>query len=443
MASQVFVLDVASISSCGDSVKQAYDYMLDPSKSPNQLPEKSKAVYGLSAAIYKKMWQLSVDVSLSGSDPTARLLRLVSEQLSLHDMSTEAKQRCGVVVGSSRGATDLLEDAMAMFYGGSLSASLLSSRTSPYTTASFLSSMLAQHYGLCGGHYYVSSACSSSLHALGMAYLMVKEGMLSHCLAGGVEWASTPFCEAILKKAGVLARSDGRFPVLKSFGSQRNGTVLGEGGGLALLSSSSLKTHEEKKEENERDKKRDKNSAVMEICGFGMASESFGMVGLSEDGEALRLAFQRATAQSCLSVEDIDMVVVHGSGTSRGDGAEIQALMKIFRKVTCKPHLLITKWATGHTLGASGILALSLAFQECKDKRAPWPLYPVDSYIADWRRIPVTHNRENKWCSVLGKKKSYNNSHTCRYGCVLGMGFGGSAAVLVFRNLLAGLDDGD
>ena len=96
---------------------------------------------------------------------------------------------CGVIFGSSRGATERLENAFEAFRN----EHPVSPVTSPVTTANSIPSTIAQKLKLQGPHLFVSGACSTSMHALGIGKLFIETNQLNHCIVGGSEWANTDF----------------------------------------------------------------------------------------------------------------------------------------------------------------------------------------------------------------------------------------------------------
>lgn len=407
--SGVFIESVAGISAAGDSVMQAYEHLLsgefylkdiDLSRSGSSVRQQ---VYSYAPTVSRRLRQLSQTPPWHRSDVVQRLWFETCSDLGLERLSAAERERCGLIVGSSRGIADLLETTIVDVYGGGGEEHKKHRRpaahTSPYTTPSSLAALVAQHYGLQGGQAFVSSACTSSLSSLIFAYQCLRGGMMSHCVSGGAEACATPYVVQILQSAGVWVRQvssvDEGVP-LRSFGCNPSGMVLGEGAGAVLLSSSKSA------------------QSVAEVVGVGMAGESCGLVGLSHGAEFLQQAFSRGLAECRWTADDIDLVGLHGSGTLRGDAAEIVALRQLFSAVRRKPRLLVSKWATGHTLGAAGVLQLGFALQACAKQELPTYPYQLDAAVAEFDSCPA-----RAWRNI----------------CVWGMGFGGSACAVFLRYL--------
>ena len=414
--SRVFIQSVTALSSLGEGPRESYKnllrgvFYLKNAPLPYYNHNHNHALYPLYTyppQVAERLWQLSQSSPWHRCDPLHRLSYEACLGLHLEQLNAEDREHCGVMVGSSRGVAHLLEETITTYYN-SLNFSSLESQTqsqgcvgvpahtSPYTTPSSLASVIAQRYGLSGGQAFVSSACTSALSSLIFAYQCLKGGMVRFCVSGGVEHSATPYVIEILKKAGIGARIGEAIP-LQSLGEKRSGMVLGEGASMALLSS------------------RRSPLSIAEVVSVGMAGENYGLVGISSQGKALQKAFLKALQVSGWQLEDIHLVAMHGAGTLQGDGAEMKALSEIFSAVRCKPRVLISKWATGHTLGAAGALQLALSLQACAVQELPTIPYTLDVLVQEFNQ-----SASKGWRNV----------------CLWGLGFGGSACVVFLRYLM-------
>lgn len=328
-----------------------------------------------------------------------RALHCVSQQLSLQDLSADQRARAAVIIGSSRGPAAQLEATIAKFYATS-KRHRLPARTSPSTTISAGSAALAQTYELSGPQLTVSSACTSSLQSVGIAFKLMAGDRHSLSLVGGAEDPLTPYIFTILAQAKVLGHaSPGLAVPLQAFGPQRTGMIPGRGAGLATLSAN---PH---------------TDPLAKILGYGSATEHAGAVGLTPHAQGLQTAIHLALADAQLTPHDIHLIATHGAGTPQGDRAELRALTAIFGGCSPAPRLLITSWATGHTLGAAGILKVGLACMALRTGQCPRPPYPLTHQASSW----LPH-------APTGKRQSTT-------ALVVGMGFGGSATALILQRV--------
>jgi 3-oxoacyl-(acyl-carrier-protein) synthase len=340
----------------------------------------------------------SCDVEI---DEILRHISLSSKHLKYQDRVTllavaAAKQAyvaqgelrdCAVIFGASRGPWEKLESALVDFYRHERRPF---PHSSPVTTVSALSAAVARECGAHGLSLTVSSACSSGLHAVGLGYATLTMGTSSHALVGGAEAPITPFMIEMLKSARVYASelTDSAFPV-KSFHPERSGLVLSEGSGCLLLST--------KESEN----------PLGVVKGYGAATEKAGLTGISAGGEVLAQAIRGALSQARLNPSEIDLIVAHGSGTVKGDEAELAALYNVFDGDL--PPLCSHKWLLGHSLGASSAMSLVLATEQLRmGKVSGHPYFGEDEA---WFASKNLSRRDN--------------------ALVVSLGFGGNAAALV------------
>lgn len=337
----------------------------------------------------KKNYSLAQDAKslILQEDRSLVLLDHVASRTPFQSIySLQEREKMGVLVGTSRGASELLETSYRRFFGGKR----LSPKTSPYTTAGTLSTYISQKYGLLGGGFTVSSACTAGLNAAGTAHELIKSGLLSTVFVGATEAPLTPFTLEILNSAGVMKMEREHLFSFSGSGGHTPGMILGEGASCYTLSA-----------------KRSPFSKA-EILSFSMAGENSGMTGISQNATGLQKAVVSAMQKADLHPRDIDFISVHGSGTKKGDLSEQKAYIEIFGKHL--PPLLISKWATGHTLGASGLLSLGFTLKAFETQSIPAP--PYEAYRGN------DLNKELKTALVTG------------------LGFGGGASAIIVKNIL-------
>ncbi len=231
--------------------------------------------------------------------------------------------------------------------------------TIPKTMANAGASAISLEFGITGPAFTLSTACSSSAHAIGQAFMMVRSGMCDVALTGGSE---APFSYGILKAWEAMRVVSPT--VCRPFSLDRNGMVLGEGGAMMVL------------ESLEHAQARGAHP-LAEIAGFGMSSDAHHITQPSAEGaaKAVRMALKDAR----IAPEQIGYVNAHGTGTTVNDITETRALHLAFGDHAKRLAISSTKAMHGHTLGAAGaiesaaaILALSsgvlpptIHFNEC------------------------------------------------------------------------------
>lgn len=189
-------------------------------------------------------------------------------------------------------------------------------------------------------HYTISTACSSTLRAIITGVRLLQANLCDLAIVGG--------CDSLNREVvnGFNALSLVSTERCCPFGAQRSGITIGEAAGVMLLS-------------------RDPLHAQVAIVGLGESSDAHHMSAPHPEGLGASLAINEALSQAHLKPEDIGYINLHGTGTKMNDAVEANVIFKIFGSNTpCSS----TKYLTGHTLGACGILETILLAQLLTDQ---------------------------------------------------------------------------
>jgi 3-oxoacyl-[acyl-carrier-protein] synthase II len=297
----------------------------------------------------------------------------------------------GVVLGSSRGATGLLERYFTEFFESG--ASRTPSLVSPTTTLGNISSWVAQDVQSRGPATEISSTCSTSMYAVGHAMAWLRSGMAARFLAGGSEAPLTDFTVAQMRGLRVYSRdTESQYPCQPCAADQgkKNSMVLGEGACVLAL-----------QRFTDAELRATPVTPLARVDGMGFCVEPIETnTSLSAQGKALNAAMRGALGPT--SPSEVDLVVTHTPGTALGDQSELNALRSVFQDRF--PILTSNKWILGHTLGASGTLSIEYALHILRTGQ--WVEYPY----------PVAFE---------------NRSHPIERILVNSVGFGGNAGSLL------------
>jgi nodulation protein E len=223
--------------------------------------------------------------------------------------------------------------------------------TIPRTMANAGASRISLEFGIHGPAYTVATACSSSNHALGQAFWMVRAGQVTAAIAGGSE---AVFAEGLLRawEAMRVVSPD----VCRPFSADRKGLTLGEGGAMLVL-------------ENWEHARARGAEILGEIVGFGMSSDAFHITQPCLDGPAK--AMQWALQDAGIRPEQVDYINAHGTGTVANDVTEAEAIRFVFSRKTDSLLVSSTKSMHGHTLGAAGAIEAIAALLALKHGLVP------------------------------------------------------------------------
>ena len=279
-------------------------------------------------------------------------------QLNPENLSTEEKNRIGVIFGSGIGG-------IQTFYDQSVTnLEQGPKRISPFFIPMLIPDIAAGHisiqYGFRGPNYCTVSACATSNNNMIDSYLLIKFGMADTMLAGGSEAAISELGIGGFNASRALStRNDSPETASRPFDSTRDGFVMGEGGGTLIL------------EELEHALKRDAK-IYCEIVGAGLSADAHHITAPHPEGTGAILSMKMAIEQAGIKPEEIDYVNMHGTATPLGDIGETKAIKKVFGNSAYKLNVSSTKSMTGHLLGAAGAVeAIASILAVINDKIPP------------------------------------------------------------------------
>lgn len=261
----------------------------------------------------------------------------------------ELAEESAVVTGSSVGGQFTEEEGYLRLYRENNPR--VAPLTIPRTMANAGASYISLEWGIHGPAYTVSTACSSSNHAIGQAFSMVRSGQVKAAITGGSE---AVFAEGLLR-AWEAMRVVSPEPC-RPFSADRRGLSLGEGGAMLVL--------------EEWEYARSRGAKILgEIIGFGMSSDAHHITQPSAGGPARAMAW--ALRDAGISPGDIDYVNAHGTGTQANDATESEAIHRVFGRAAGQLLVSSTKSMHGHTLGAAGAVEAVLTLQALRGGLAP------------------------------------------------------------------------
>jgi nodulation protein E len=259
-----------------------------------------------------------------------------------------------------------------------------------------LTSHLSMELGITGPAWTVSTACSSSNHAIGQAFWMLRSGSAECALVGGSE---APFSMGVMRawEAMRILSSD----TCRPFSKDRKGLVLGEGAAMLVL--------------EPMDRALARGATIYaEVAGFGMSADAHHLTMPSPAGAAR--AMRAALLDGGLSSESVGYVNAHGTGTLANDITETAAIREVLGSGTAAA-VSSTKSMHGHTLGAAGALEAAATVLALRHGVLP----PTVSYLGADPQCDLDYVVEGPRARRV--EAALSNSFA----------FGGLNAVLLFR----------
>ncbi len=250
------------------------------------------------------------------------------------EWTQELRESAAIVTGSCVGGQTTEDEGFVNLYRNNIPR--VNPFTIPRTMENAAASRISLETGVVGPTYTISTACSSSNHAIGQAFWMVRSGAVAMAITGGSE---AVFSLGFLKawEAMRVVSPD----TCRPFSKDRRGLILGEGAAMLVL--------------EPLDAARVRGAPIIgEIIGFGMSSDAFHITQPSPDGAAR--AMRAAISDAGLRPGDITYINAHGTATLANDAAETTAIRKVFGEHAGHLAVSSTKSMHGHTLGAAGAI---------------------------------------------------------------------------------------
>ena len=319
------------------------------------------------------------------------------------DLEKENMERIGVVYGSGIGGMETFERQHSTFLKSG------PRRVSPFFIPMLIPDIAPGHisikYGFKGPNYSVTSACATSTHAIGDAFILIQRGAADVMVTGGSEAPIIPMAVAGFNASRAISTWNDRYAeASRPFDKDRNGFVMGEGGGALIL------------EEYEHAKKRGAK-IYAEIIGVGMTADAYHITAPAPEGEGAYRSMREALRDAEINPEDIDYINAHGTSTPLNDVNETKAIKKLFGEHAYKMSISSTKSMTGHLLGAAGAIESIASILALRDGIIP-PTINLDEPDpeCDLNYTPKV---------AVEKEIKYALSNT--------FGFGGHNATVVFK----------
>lgn len=251
-------------------------------------------------------------------------------------------------------------------------------------------------YGFKGPNHNFTNHAVGSMQAIIEAYHAIQMGYAQRAVVVGYDMGIEPQALFYYEKLGLISKNH-----LKPFDAQHDGTILAEGAAALVL-------------ESEASVAQRQGTCYAEIVAGGSSTEAAGLFSIEDSGQELAALLQATLQQANVAAKHIDLVVAHGNGNKKSDETEAQALRQVL------PGSAVTafKWATGHTIAASGIVDSVLATLAMQHQQVPG--------IGSFERLADT-------CTGLNVSASHRRVENMQHAMIINRGFGAMNAALLLR----------
>ncbi len=321
-------------------------------------------------------------------------------------MDEDQRDRVGVVVNTGGGGIEQIIHGTQVH--DQRGPRFVSPFAVPALSGSMAGCMLSMEHGLTGPVMTQVAACASSVIAFHDALRLIQTGDCDVVLTGGSEAPIWPMGVAALGNMGALSkRNDDPEHASRPFDRDRDGFVLGEGGGVVVVESL----------EHARGRGA---TPIAEILGGALTADAFHISAPEPTGRGQVKAMTGALRNSGVAVDEIDYIVAHGTSTSLNDVTETRAIKGAFGDQARRVPISSPKSMIGHLVGAAGIASVLAAVGAIRDGVIPPTANlenPDDECDLDY--VPLVARPANVETVMVN-----------------GFGFGGQNAVAIFRRVV-------
>lgn len=310
--------------------------------------------------------------------------------ISYEDEDPEAA-RAGVVVGAGFGGMESFIEEIDLLRARG--PGRVSPTGVPKIIANIAAGMASIEHHLLGPVTCVVTACSASANAIGDAAELIRRGAADVMVAGGSEAAITDFAVASFGQARALStRNDDPHAASRPFDKDRDGFLMGEGGGALVL--------------EERGRAVARGADILaEVTGYGMSADAYHITLPRPGGTGAARAMTLALEDAHLDPEDIGYINAHGTSTDANDATETAAIHLAFGGTAASVPVSSTKSMTGHVLGGAGAVEAIASIQAIRhgilpptiNYATPDPECDLDYVPNEAREVSIDHAVSNSF----------------------------------------------
>ncbi len=324
--------------------------------------------------------------------------------LDLAAKTPEQRDRVGVVVNTGGGGIEqIIEGTHTADARG---PRFVSPFAIPALSGSMAACMLSMEFGLTGPVMAQTAACATSIIAFHDALRLIQSGEVDVVLTGGSEAPILPVGIAALGNMGALSkRNDDPTRASRPFDRDRDGFVLGEGGGVVVVESLAHALARGA-------------TPIAEILGGALTADAFHISAPEPTGRGATRAMTMAREHAGITADEVDWVVAHGTSTPLNDVTETRAIKASFGAAASRLAVSSPKSMIGHLVGAAGIASVLAAIGGIRDQ----VLSPTANH-----ENPDLPECDLDYVPLVARRAKVETA------MVNGFGFGGQNAVAIFR----------
>jgi 3-oxoacyl-[acyl-carrier-protein] synthase II len=336
----VAVTGMGVVSPIGSTTQSFWRHLLEGRRAIAPMPDGAR----LSG---NALWAAVCDDFLDGSSLPRSALRntdrftqyaMVATAEALGQAQLDPPGRTGVILGNTMGGFPFVAESQTRFLDG---ARHVTPKLMALVIPNMASALIAMHWKLHGPQLAISTACASSLDAIGLAAGMIERGEIETAITGGSETLLSPIVYESLVRAGALSRNPDPERASRPFDVDRDGFVMGDGAGILVL--------------ERADRAQARGARVLaHVRGYGAVADAYHITSPDPSAryevEAMRDAIESAgeAGQHC------HVIYAHATSTIVGDAAESNAINEVY--ADRQPIVTSIKGHLGHSMASAGAM---------------------------------------------------------------------------------------
>ena len=409
---RVVVTGIGAITPIGNNLKDYWQSLVDGVSGADQITHFDASNFKTKFACEVKNFDVTEFIHKKEArklDKFSQYALTVAAQ-AINDSKLETTkinpERAGVVWGSGIGGMETFFTESVNYGTGNGTP-----RFNPFFIPKLISDIPAGHisikYNFRGPNFTTVSACASSTNAIIDAFNYIKWNKADLFVAGGSEACIfPPGIGGFNAMMALSTRNESPKTASRPFDKNRDGFVMGEGGGAIIL-------------EDYDHAIRRGATIYAEIVGSGLTADAHHITAPHPEGLGAKSVMKQAIEEAGIKENKVDYINVHGTSTPLGDIAETKAIKNLFGEHSYKLNISSTKSMTGHLLGAAGVIEAIASIMAVKKDI-----------------VPPTINHETKDPEIDEKLNLTLNKaqkRTVNYALSNTFGFGGHNASVLFK----------
>lgn len=356
---RVVITGMGALTPIGLTVADYWQGLIEGKNGVGPITQFDASAYPVKLAAEVKGFEPTNYMDIKRADRTARCtqfaiacarMALTSARL---DMSREKSERVGVIIATSGATCMLVEEGEVLRKRGPMRIDpLIISKIAP----SMVPAQVGLEIGARGPNSSLNSACASGSDALGAALNYLRLGHADVILAGGAEATISPAAIASTGRVGALSRQTDPAKASRPFDLNRDGFVFGEGAAILVL-----ETYEHAQNRGA--------PVLAELAGAGWTFDAYNET--APDAELEAVAMQTALRNAGVSIDEVDYINAHGTGTRLNDAAETKAIKQVFGEKAYRIPVSSNKSMIGHLACAAGAVEAVAAVMTIKEGVIP------------------------------------------------------------------------